>query len=329
MSPLVIAVISLALLASFLTGIHDSSNVATMISSRAMSARVALTLAAVGEFVGPLVYGVAVANTIGRNVVQASAINISVLLAGLVSAIVWILFTWFLGIPSSYSHALVGGLAGAVIVAAGWRALQLHGILTILIYLFVAPLIGFVAGLLVLRVILMLSWNSSPNINNLFKHSQVLSVFTLATSQGANDGAKSMGIIALALVIEGHLKSFTIPNWVVFICAAALALGTWMGGMRLIRTVGVKIYKIRPVDGFASQAASALVIIAASLLGGPVSTTQVVSSSIMGVGAAERPNKVRWSIGREIATAWLLTIPSTAVLAAGLYWLIIRVIPLK
>ena len=327
MSPLIIAVIALALFASFLTGIHDSSNVATMISSRALNPRAALTLAAVGELVGPLIFGVAVANTIGQNVVQASAINIKVILAGLVSAILWILITWILGIPSSYSHGLVGGFVGSVIVAAGWQALQMHGLITILVFLFIAPVIGFVAGLLVLRLVLILSWDASPQINNLFKHSQFISVFTLATSQGANDSAKSMGIITLALVIGGNLKVFSIPAWVVFVCAAALALGTWMGGMRLIRTVGGKIYKIRPVDGFASQAASAVVIIAASLLGGPVSTTQVVSSTVMGVGAAERPNKVRWSIGREIATAWLLTIPSTALLAAGLYWLIIRVIP--
>ncbi len=327
MSPLIIAVIALALLASFLTGIHDSSNVATMISSRAMGARAALTLAALGELVGPLIYGVAVANTIGQNVVQSSTINIHVILAGLVSAVLWILFTWILGIPSSYSHALVGGFIGSVIVGAGWQALQLSGIVTIMVFLFIGPVIGFVAGLLALRLVLVLSWNSSPRVNILFKLSQVVSVFTLATSQGANDSSKSMGIIALALLVEGYSSKFTIPAWVVAICAFALASGTWMGGMRLIRTVGGKIYKIRPVDGFASQAAAALVIITASLLGGPVSTTQVVSSTVMGVGAAERPNKVRWSIGREIATAWLLTIPSTALLGAGLYLLFIRLLP--
>ncbi len=327
MFPAIALVIGLALVASFLTGIHDSSNVATMISSRAFNARTSLSIAALGEFLGPLIFGVEVANTIGRDVVKASTINIDVLLAGLVSAILWILLTWILGIPSSYSHALVGGFAGSVIIGAGWQALQLHGIITILVFLFIAPVIGFVIGLLVLRLILMLCWNASPRINNVFKYSQILSAFTLGVGQGANDSSKSMGIIALALVIEGYLKEFSIPLWVILICAAALALGTWTGGMRLIRTVGGKFYKIRPVDGFASQAASALVIMSASLLGGPVSTTQVVSSSVMGVGAAERPNKVRWSIGREIATAWLLTIPSTALMAAGFYWLFARIIP--
>ncbi len=327
MFPIIIVVIGLALIASFLTGIHDSSNIATMISSRALNARTALTIAAVGEFVGPFVFGVAVANTIGRDVVKSSSININVILAGLTSAIIWILLTWILGIPSSYSHALVGGFIGSVIITAGWQAIQLHGLITILVFLFIGPVIGFVIGLLVLRGLLILSWNASPRVNNFFKLSQVASVFTLAVSQGANDSSKSMGIITLGLIIEGYLQNFNIPAWVVLICAGALAAGTWTGGMRLIKTVGGKFYKIRPVDGFASQAASALVIMSASLLGGPVSTTQVVSSSIMGVGAAERPNKVRWSIGREIATAWLLTIPSTALMAAGLYWLFARMIP--
>lgn len=326
MFPIITVVIGLALIASFLTGIHDSSSVATMISSRALSARTALTIAAVGEFLGPLIFGIEVAKTIGQDVVAASSINIDVLLAGLTSAIIWILLTWIIGIPSSYSHALVGGFVGSVIIASGWQAIQLHGIATILLFLFIAPVIGFVIGLLVLRLILLLSWDASPRINNIFKLSQIVSTFTLAVSQGANDSSKSMGIITLGLVIEGYITEFNIPAWVVIICAAALALGTWTGGMRLIRTLGGKFYKIRPVDGFASQAASALVIMSASLLGGPVSTTQVVSSSIMGVGAAERPNKVRWSIGREIATAWLLTIPSTALIGAGLYWLFGRMI---
>jgi PiT family inorganic phosphate transporter len=322
-----IIIIVLALLASFLTGIHDSSNIATMISSRAASARSALTIAAIGELMGPLIFGVEVARTIGHDIVEASAINIEVLIAGLVSAIIWILFTWILGIPSSYSHALVGGFIGSVIIGAGWQALMLPGILTVIIFLFISPIIGFIIGLLILRLILIFSWNASPGINNFFKRSQFLSTLILGIGQGANDSSKSMGIITLALIIEGFAKDFSVPLWVVIICAAALALGTWMGGMRLIRTVGAKFYKIRAIDGFASQLTAAVVIIVSSLLGGPVSTTQVVSSSIMGVGAAERPNKVRWVIGREIATAWLLTIPASAGMAAGLYWLFIRIIP--
>jgi inorganic phosphate transporter, PiT family len=227
-----------------------------------------------------------------------------------------------LRLPSSYSHALVGGFVGAVLVEAGWQALQLRGLMTILISLFVSPVIGFAMGWLVLTLLLRLSWRASPKVNNVFKRSQLVSVIALALGQGANDSAKSMGMITLALMIEGYLKIFVVLPWVQLVCAAALALGTAFGGMRLIRTVGGKYYKIRPVDGFATQLASAGVIIGASLVGGPVSTTQVVSSSIMGAGASERINKVRWGIGRSIAIAWLLTIPSSALLSAGIYWLL-------
>ena len=324
MSSIIFIVIGLALIASFLVGIHDSSNIATMISSRAYSPRTALTITSIAEFLGPLVFGVKVAKTIGRNVVSPDAINIQVILATMISAILWILLTWFLRIPSSYSHALVGGFVGSVLVAAGWQAIQIHGLATILIWLLISPVIGFVFGLLLLTLILRLSWYATPRINNFFKRSQLISVVALALGQGANDSAKSMGIITLAMMIQGYLHVFIVPLWAVLTCSAALALGTSLGGMRLIRTVGGKFYKIHPVDGFASQLASASVIISASLFGGPVSTTQVVSSSIMGVGTAERLNKVRWGVAREIGTAWLLTIPASAVMSAGLYLLLSR-----
>jgi inorganic phosphate transporter, PiT family len=326
MSSIIFIVIGLALVASFLVGIHDSSNIATMISSRAYSPRVALIITAIAEFLGPLVFGVKVARTIGRNVVSPNAINIQVILATLISAILWILLTWYLRVPSSYSHALVGGFVGSVLVGAGWQAIQLHGLMTILIWLLISPVIGFIFGLLLLTLVLWLSWDATPRINNFFKRSQLFSVIALALGQGANDSAKSMGIITLALMIEGYLHVFVVPLWTILICSAALALGTGLGGMRLIRTVGGKFYKIRPVDGFASQLASAIVIISASLFGGPVSTTQVVSSSIMGVGFAERINKVRWGVGMDIATAWVLTIPASAFLAAGLYWILSKCI---
>jgi inorganic phosphate transporter, PiT family len=322
MSLIIFIVIGLALVASFLVGIHDSSNIATMISSRAYSPRTALTITSIAEFLGPVVLGVKVAKTIGRNVVSPDAINIQVILATLVSAILWILFTWYLRIPSSYSHSLVGGFVGSVLVAAGWQAIQVHGLMTILIWLLISPVIGFLFGMVLLTLILLLSWDATPRINNFFRRSQLISVVALALGQGANDSAKSIGIITLALMIEGYLHVFIVPLWTILICSAALALGTGLGGMRLIRTVGGKFYKIRPVDGFASQLASAIVIISASLFGGPVSTTQVVSSSIMGVGTAERLNKVRWGVAQEIGTAWLLTIPASAVMSAGIYWLL-------
>jgi len=327
MSPIIIAVIVLALFFDFLNGIHDSSNVvATMISSRALSPRVALAMTAVANFFGPFIFGVAVANTIGHEIVVAEAININVLLAALISAIFWNILTWILGFPSSSSHALIGGLIGAVVMDAGWQAIQLHGLEKILIALFASPIIGFAFGYILLRLILLLSWKASPGINRLFKRGQIFTALALALSHGTNDAQKTMGIITLALVTGGYLKVFAVPTWVILICAGMIALGTAVGGNKLIKTLGGKFYKIRPVDGFASQLASAVVILGASLVGGPVSTTQVVSSTIMGVGAAERVNKVRWGVAQEIATAWFLTIPATALVAAGLYWVLAQVI---
>jgi PiT family inorganic phosphate transporter len=327
MTPILLATIILALAFDFLNGIHDSSNVvATIISSRAMSPRLALGITAIANFVGPFVFGVAVATTIGHEVVQASAINGNVIMAALISAIIWDLLTWWLGFPSSSSHALIGGILGAVLVGAGWGAIESRGLEKILIALFASPLIGFLVGFILLRLILALSWNASPKINAFFKRAQVLTGLVLALSHGTNDSQKTMGIITLALVTDGFLKTFAVPTWVIVLCASMIAIGTAVGGWSLIRTLGGKIFKIRPVDGFTSQLASASVILAASLVGGPVSTTQVVSSSIMGTGAAERANKVRWGVAQEMAVAWLLTIPASALMAAGIYVVLARLL---
>ena len=327
MTTLVIIVIILSLVFDFLNGVHDSSNVvATMISSRAFSPKLALGVTAIANFVGPFVFGVAVAETIGHDIVSPQSINAQVLIAALLSAIVWNLLTWFFGFPSSSSHALIGGIIGAVIFSAGWEAIHLGGLEKILIALFVSPIIGFIFGFIILKLILRLSWKATPRINTLFKKSQLFTALALALSHGTNDAQKTMGIITLALVTGGYLQEFIVPVWVIVLCASMIALGTALGGWKLIRTLGGKFFKIRPVDGFASQLAGASVIIGASLVGGPVSTTQVVSSAIMGVGAADRVNKVRWSVAQEIATAWLSTIPVTMLIGAGftlaLKWLI-------
>jgi inorganic phosphate transporter, PiT family len=328
MTPILLATIILALAFDFLNGIHDSSNVvATIISSRAMPPRLALGTTAIANFIGPFVFGVAVATTIGHEVVQASAISTNVILAALLSAIIWDLLTWWLGFPSSSSHALIGGILGAVLVGAGWQAIEAPGLEKILIALFASPLIGFVFGFIALRVIITLSWNATPRINEWFKRGQILTGLALALSHGTNDSQKTMGIITLALVTSGYLDTFVVPVWVIVLCATFIALGTAVGGWSLIRTLGGKIFKIRPLDGFTSQLASASVILAASLVGGPVSTTQVVSSSIMGTGAAERANKVRWGVAQEMAVAWLLTIPASALMAAGCYLLLSRFLP--
>ncbi|MBN2676688.1 MAG: inorganic phosphate transporter, partial [Anaerolineaceae bacterium] len=293
MTPLLIILIALALIFDFLNGVHDSSNiVATMISSRAFSPKVALGVTAIANFLGPFIFGVAVANTIGHEIVSAESINLYVLIAALLAAILWNLLTWYLGFPSSSSHALIGGFIGAVAIGAGWKAIQIGGVEKVLVALFTSPILGFLVGYLILKLLRTLCMNLSPRINSFFKRSQILTAITLALSHGTNDAQKTMGIITLAMVTEGFLSEFSVPTWVIIACAGMIGGGTALGGWKLIKTLGGKFYKIRPIDGFASQLSSAAIIIGASLVGGPVSTTQVVSSSIMGVGSAERFNKV-------------------------------------
>jgi PiT family inorganic phosphate transporter len=322
---ILIAVILLALLYSFLNGLNDSSSiVATMISSRAYSPQVALGITAVAEFLGPFIFGVAVAKSIGQGIVQAQAIITPVILAAMLAAVSWNLVTGYLGLPSSSSHALMGGLIGAVSIQAGWQVIQVPGLERTLIPLFVSPLVGFLIGFIVLRFLMRIYWNASPSINANFKRYQIFTVIALGLSHGSNDAPKAMGMITLALITEKHLTGFIIPTWVILICALAIASGTAVGGRKLIRTVGRKFYKITPMDAFGAQLSSALIVLAASLTGGPVSATQVISSAIMGVGSAVRPNKVRWNIAQEIGLAWLITIPATALIAALIYKLLSR-----
>ncbi len=313
--------IGLALFFSLLNGFHDSSNiVATMISSRAFRPAVALAVVAAAEFSGPFIFGVAVAKTIGNDLVAPSTINLTVIVVALATACLWNIFTWFLGIPSSSSHALLGGLVGAVAVGASWRAIQVGGLLKILLPLFISPVIGLVVGFLLTKLVFYLAQGATPRINEFFKRSQLVTAVALAFSHGTNDGQKSMGIITLGLVTAGTISSFAVPLWVIVCCSSLIALGTALGGWRLIKTLGAKFYKIRPVDGFSAQLTSAVVILGASVLGGPVSTTQVVSGAIVGVGSAERLSRVRWGVAGEILATWVLTIPATAAVAAGLYW---------
>ena len=323
MSPELILVIILAIVFNFLNGIHDSSNiVATMIASRAFSPRSALALTAVAESLGPFLFGVTVAKTIGDEVVQSNVLNLDVIIACLVGAIAWNIFTWFLGIPSSSSHALIGGMVGAVLAGVGFGAIKLYGLEKVLIALFVSPLIGFTAGFVITRLIYFLARNATPDVNWLFKNGQLVTALGMAFSHGTNDAQKTMGIITLSLVIGGYIPIFRVPFWVIGICAAAMALGTALGGWRLIRTLGGKFYKIRPVHSFSTQLTSSIVILTASVLGLPVSTSQVVSSAIIGVGSSERLGKVRWSVAQEIVMAWFITIPASALFSVSIYWLI-------
>jgi len=328
MSSLLIVLIALAVGFAFLNGVHDSCNlVATMISSRAIRPQYALLVTAIAEFSGPFIFGVAVANTIGNEIVSSEHLNMIVIIAALLGAIVWNLITWAMGIPSSSSHALIGGIIGAVVASVGFKEILLAGVLKVILFLFISPIIGFLAGMIIANITYVASWKSTPRINDVFKKLQIFTSLGLAMGSGANDAQKTMGIITLGLLISGFQKTFNVPFWVILICALAISLGVLLGGYRLIRTLGSKFYKIRPVHGFASQAASAAVILTASLLGGPVSATQIVSTAIMGVGAAERMSKVRWSVAGDLVSAWLFTIPSAGLMAAGFYWLISSGIP--
>ena len=328
MSVALIILITLSLSFDFLNGVHDSSNiVATMISSRAMGPRAALIMTSLATLAGPFIFGVAVANTIGHDIVIADALNMTVIIAGLCSAIFWNIMTWILGMPSSSSHALIGGIIGAVVVGAGFKAIILSGVVKVLIALFVSPILGFLAGMLIANLVYKLAWKATPKVNTLFKRLQIVTSLGLALSHGTNDAQKTMGIITLGLVIARVIPSFEVPFWVIASCAGAITIGTSIGGWQLIKTLGSKFYKIRPIHGFTSQAAASTVILLASLVGGPVSTTQVVSTAIMGVGAADRLSKVRWKVAGDIGMTWLITIPATAILAAAFFWLINNAFP--
>lgn len=316
-NPSILVLVALALVFDFLNGFHDSSNiVATMIASRALTGRQALSLTAVAEFVGPFLFGVAVATTLGNEILNVSVISLSVTFAGLGAAIVWNLITWWFGIPSSSSHALVGGLIGAAVVENGFQVVKLAGLEKVILALFISPALGLVIGYFVMGTVLFLVRGARPGINEFFKRIQIVTALALALSHGTNDAQKTMGVITMGLVAAGALDEFQVPFWVVALSAGAIALGTWTGGWRLIRTLGGKFYKIRPIHGFTAQLSSAGVILGAAILGGPVSTTQVVSSSIMGVGSAERVSKVRWGVAGQIVTAWIVTIPFSGALAA-------------
>jgi PiT family inorganic phosphate transporter len=327
MTPLVLLIIA-ALIFDFLNGLHDSSNiVATVISSRAMAPRAILLLAAVAHFVAPFLFGVAVATTVGKDIIDPSAISPNVVMGAVTAAIIWNIITWRLGIPSSSSHALVGGLLGSSVVAYGFAIVHINALVKVLAALFIAPVLGLTAGYLITRILLNLLVKASPRISVVFKRLQIITALSLSLSHGTNDAQKTMGMITMGLVATGFQESFIIPTWVIAVSAGAIAMGTLFGGWRLIHTLGGRIYTIRPIHAFSSQAASAAVILGAALLGGPVSTTQVVGSAIMGSGAAERISKVRWQVGQEMLTTWISTIPATAGIGAILFLLFQLIYP--
>lgn len=326
---LTIAAVVVVVLFDFTNGFHDASNiVATVIASRAMSPRQAVALVAIFEFLGPLLGGTAVANTIGSFVdIQGlpEVLSVTVILAGVMGAIVWNLATWRLGIPSSSSHALVGGLVGVVVVAAGpshvvWGFSQLGqghftGVTKIILALFVSPILGFVVGFLIHRTMKFLLRRARPSANLKLKRVQWFTAAGLAFAHGANDAQKSMGVLTLVLVLGGYLTEFHVPLWIVLLCASAMTAGILSGGWRIVKTVGFGIYKIGPLHAVDAQLTSGAVIFISAMFGAPVSTTHVVSSSIMGVGASERVRAVRWQKAKEIVAAWFITIPAAAIVS--------------
>ncbi len=324
MNPYVIfgILLTLALTYNFLNGFNDAANVvATIIASRAMSSRAALLLAAAANFAGPLLFGVAVATTIGNDLIDPHHITATALIAALASAILWNFTTWWFGIPSSSSHALAGGLIGAAIIYGGLNSIKMEGLIKIAMALFLSPFFGFTIGWLLLKLNYGLASGATPKINKTFNRAQIITATALALSHGANDAQKAMGIIVMGLVTLGFQDRFFVPSWVIILSAIPIGIGTASGGWRIIHTLGGKFFRIRPIHSFTSQLTSSLVIFGASFLGGPVSTTHVVSSSIVGVGAAERKNQVRWLNLTDIGIAWVITVPITAALAATLYLL--------
>ncbi len=316
----------------YTNGFHDASNIiATVIASRAMTPAQAVVVVAVFEFLGPILGGTAVANTIGK-VVQLGDVDavkaVMIILGGVFAAIAWNLGTWWIGIPSSSSHALTGGLCGAVVVAVGsdhvvWGFTDLargefHGVAKVLVGLLISPVVGFLVGFLLQKLMSRLLRRARPGINKTLRRAQWVTSAWLAFSHGANDAQKSMGILTLILLLSGRIAHFAVPFWVVLMCATAITLGILSGGWRIVRTVGFGIYKIRPLHALDAQLTSAGVIYAASLVGAPVSTTHVVSSSIMGIGSAEHVRDVRWSKAKEILATWVITIPGSALLAAAI-----------
>lgn len=315
--------VTIALAFGFFNGLHDSSNVvATVISTRALSPRRALWLAAIANGVGPLIFGVAVATTIGHEVVAEEAVTLSVVYASLLAAIAWNVVTLLVGIPSSTSHALIGGIVGAVWAGFGFDSILMGGVTKILLALFLSPILGMITGYYIVKLSYFLAQGATPHVNIWFKRGQLLTATTLALSHGTNDAQKTMGIIALGLVATGTLNTFSIPTWVILASAVAMGAGTLFGGWSLIRTLGGRFYRVRPVHGFGAQTASSAVILGAALLGGPVSTTHVVSSAIVGAGTADRISKVRWGVFNNIVLSWFLTIPAAAAMGGLLYLLI-------
>lgn len=319
---LLVAIILAALVYDFFNGFNDCANaIATTISTRALSPRHAIILARTLNFVGALSH-TAVAATIGKGVLNPELVDLPLVLMALIGASAWTAFSSFYGIPVSVSHSLVGGLLGAGLAAAGFKIVMMQGITKITVAMLVSPILGFLGGLLLIVVISWLFKDSAPRrLNRHFKRLQILSAAWMSFSHGMNDAQNAMGIITMALVSYGAITTFKVPLWVMIACATAMGLGTSMGGWKVIKTMGSKVFKLKPVHGFSAETSAAAVIAGMSLLGAPISTTHVISTAIMGSGSSQRLSAVRWGIVKNIVITWIVTIPASAAVAGLLYFI--------
>jgi inorganic phosphate transporter, PiT family len=324
----ILILIVLALSFDFLNGFHDSANsIATVVSTRVLSPRYAVFWAAFFNFIAFMFFGLHVAGTIGKGIVDINIIDKYIVFGALAGACVWDLITWYLGLPTSSSHALIGGLIGAALVKAGTTPLIWSGILKTVSFIFLSPIVGLLLGSIFGRLIYSVFRNSTPSkVDQFFRKGQLVSAAFYSMGHGGNDAQKTMGIIASLLFSAGLLgKTFFVPFWVVISCYAAIALGTTFGGWRIVKTMGQKVAKLRPVDGFCAEAGAAVTLFTSSALGVPVSTTHTITASIMGVGSIQRKSAVRWGVAGSIIWAWVLTIPCAAAISALAYFLAVRI----
>jgi len=313
---LLVSVVVLATIFDFINGFHDTANaIATSVSTRVLSPKAAVAMAAVLNMVGALT-GTAVAKTVGAGLVETVAVTQLTVVSALLSAIIWDLLTWYFGLPTSSSHAILSSMLGAGVATAGTGIIIQKGVYKVFFGLIVSPIIGFILGFFLMLLLIWIFGRSSPSIvNSLFKRLQIVSAAYMAFSHGNNDAQKTMGIITLALVSYYKLPVFEVPLWVMVLCATAMAFGTALGGWRIIKTLGMRLVHLQPIHGFAAEASAATVIEIASRIGLPLSTTHIISSTIMGVGATKRLSAVRWGVAGRIVIAWVFTLPACAVLA--------------
>ncbi|OGP93931.1 MAG: inorganic phosphate transporter [Deltaproteobacteria bacterium RBG_16_54_18] len=325
MTATILFLIALALAFDFLNGFHDSANsIATVVSTRVLSPRYAVMWAALFNFIAFLFFGLHVANTIGKGIIDVAIVNNMVIFSALVGACAWNIITWYLGLPTSSSHALIGGMIGAALVQAGAKALVWTGIAKTVAFIFIAPIAGLLLGLGFGLALYWLFRKSTPaKVDHIFRKGQLISAALYSLGHGGNDAQKTMGIITVLLFSAGLLgTTFRVPLWVVLSCHGAIALGTMFGGWRIVKTMGQKVAKIKPVDGFCAESGAAISLFISTALGVPVSTTHTITGAIMGVGSVRRLSAVRWGVARRIIWAWILTIPCSAAISALAYNLV-------